>query len=136
MSIPISKFIQSPLLPLGAILLFSTTASIFLFRSDYLYQFFIFHIYVLIFDIYFSPSDLFHSVIFSTCFFTQCFIDFRCVHVDTYRLTVNFFNGYSISFYKHLTVYLSIFSIDGCLGLFPSVFHYYNATDIFIPSSM
>ena len=71
MSIPISQFILPPLLnpptprfpPLVSICLSSTSVSLFLpCKPVHLYHFSRFHIYVLIYDICFSLSDLLHSV--------------------------------------------------------------------------
>ena len=68
MSIPISQFITPPpatrhFPPLVSIHLFSTSVSLFLpCKLVHLYHFSRFHIYVLIYDICFSLSDLLHSV--------------------------------------------------------------------------
>ena len=69
MSIPISQFITPPPPPLGhvaplvSIYLSSTSVSLFLpCKPVHLYHFSRFHIYVLIYDICFSLSDLLHSV--------------------------------------------------------------------------
>ena len=68
MSIPISQFIPPipppPGFPLwGSISLFSTPVPrLFPCKLVHLYHFSRFHIYVLIYDICFSPSDLVHSV--------------------------------------------------------------------------
>uniref|UniRef100_A0A8C6BIR4 pyridoxal kinase n=1 Tax=Monodon monoceros TaxID=40151 RepID=A0A8C6BIR4_MONMO len=66
MSIPITQFITPPPLPLSplvSIRLFSTSVSQFLpCKPVHLYHFSKFHIYVLIYDICFSLSDLLHSV--------------------------------------------------------------------------
>ena len=68
MSIPISQFIPPPppplhFPPLVSIRLFSTSVSLFLpCKTVHLYHFSRFHIYVLIYDICFSLSDLLHSV--------------------------------------------------------------------------
>ena len=69
MSIPISQFIPPPpppphgFPPLMSICLFSTSVSLFLScKPVHLYHFSRFHIYVLIYDICFSLSDLLHSV--------------------------------------------------------------------------
>ena len=69
MSIPISQFIPAPRTPpcfppLVSICLFSTSVSLFLpCKPVPLYHFSRFHIYVLIYDICFSLSDLLHSVL-------------------------------------------------------------------------
>ena len=69
MSIPISQFIPPPppphpcFPPLVSIRFFSTSVSLFLpCKPVHLYHFSRFHIYVLIYDICFSLSDLLHSV--------------------------------------------------------------------------
>ena len=69
MSIPISHFIPPPppspthFSPMVFICLFSTSVSLFLLcKPVHLYHFSRFHIYVLIYDICFSLSDLVHSV--------------------------------------------------------------------------
>ena len=68
MSIPISQFIPPPpspchFPPLVSMSLFSTSVSLFLpCKPVHLYHLSRFHIYVLIYDIYFSVSDLVHSV--------------------------------------------------------------------------
>ena len=66
MSIPISQFIPHPhscFPPLVSIRLFSTSVSLFLpSKPLHLYHFSRFHIYALIYNIYFSLSDLLHSV--------------------------------------------------------------------------
>ena len=67
MSIPVSQFIPPPppchFPPLVSIHLFSTFVSLFLpCKLVYLYHFSRFHMYVLIYDICFSLSDLLHSV--------------------------------------------------------------------------
>ena len=62
MSILISQFIPSPLLPMSTCL-FSTSTSLFLpCKQVHLYHFSRFHIYTLTYDICFSLSDLLHSV--------------------------------------------------------------------------
>ena len=69
-SIPISQFNSPPpppqpshFPPLVSIHLFSTSLSLFLpCEPIHLYHFSRFHIYALIYDICFSPSDLLHSV--------------------------------------------------------------------------
>ena len=62
MSIPISQFIP-PFPPLVSIRLFSISVSLFLpCKLVHLYHFSRFHIYVLIYNICFSLSDLLHSV--------------------------------------------------------------------------
>ena len=54
----------TPLSPMVSIHLFSTSVSLFLLcKQDHLYHFSSFHIYVLIYDIFFSLSDLLHSVL-------------------------------------------------------------------------
>ena len=71
MSIPISQFIPPPpaqpppcFPPLVCIRLFSTTVSLFLpCKPVHLYHFSRLHTYALIYDIYFSLSDLLHSVL-------------------------------------------------------------------------
>ena len=66
LSIPISQLIPLPcpcFLPLVSICLFSTSVSLFLpCKPVHLYHFFRFHIYVLIYNICFSLSDLLHLV--------------------------------------------------------------------------
>ena len=63
MSIPISQFIPPPFPPLVSIRLFSMSVSLFLScKPVHLYRFSRFHIYMLIYDICFSLSDLLHSV--------------------------------------------------------------------------
>jgi len=62
-SIPTSQFLPSSLPPLVSIHLFSTSVSLFLFcKYDHQYHFSRFHIYALMHNIYFSLSDLLHSV--------------------------------------------------------------------------
>ena len=67
MSIPTSQFIPPPpprhFPPLVSVCLFSTsTSQFFPCKPVHLYHFSRFHIYALIYDIYFSLSDLLHSV--------------------------------------------------------------------------
>ena len=66
MSIPISQFIppsHPDFLPLVSIRLFSTSMSLFLpCKLVHLYHFSGFHIYALMYDIWFSLSDLLNSV--------------------------------------------------------------------------
>ena len=68
MSIPISQFLQPPhhhplLSPFMSICLFSASVSLFLpCKLVHLYHFSGLHIYALIYDIWFSLSDLLHSV--------------------------------------------------------------------------
>ena len=70
MSIPISQFITAPpppsphrFPPLVSIRLFSASVSLFLpCKPVHLYHFSRFHIYALIYNIFFSLSDLLHSV--------------------------------------------------------------------------
>ena len=85
MSVSITQFITPPpptprcFPPLVSIRLFSTSVSPFLpCKPVHLYHFYRFHIYVLIYNICFSPSDLLHSMTASISiqFFTNDSISF------------------------------------------------------------
>ena len=96
MSIPISQFIPPPpppghFPPLGSIHLFSISVSLFLpCKPVHLYHFSRFHIYELIYNICFTPSDLLHSVWQSldpstslqmTQFHSFLWLIFHCIYV-------------------------------------------------------
>ena len=112
MSIPIAQFITPPaphplgFPPLLSIHLFSTSVSQFLpCKPVHLYHFPRFHIYALIYDIYFSLSDLLHSV-------------WQSLDPSTSKQMTQF---HSFLWLSNIPLYHNFFihsSVDGHLGCF------------------